>query len=137
MKYSNCLLGLALAASSAAVAQTPGTVDPVKATAASQADRSGYNSALGQLGPRGIKGAPVPATASDIVPGRPLRDIKGEPIARVEKVDSQGVIVTTTTGKVRLPANAFGKDELGLLLGITAGKFRSLVTKVTTARTGG
>ena len=137
MKYSKCLLGLALAASSAGLAQTPGTVDPVRATRAQQADRAGYNSAIGQLSPRGIKGAPVPAAASDIVPGRPLRDIKGEPIARVDKVDSEGVILMTGTGRVRLPMNAFGKDELGLLLGITAGKFRELVAKVTTAKSGG
>jgi hypothetical protein len=137
MTYSKYLLGLALAASSAAVAQVPGTVDPVKATNTQQSDRAGYNSALGQFSPRGVKGAPVPAVASDIVPGSPLRDIKGEPIARVDAVDAQGVIVATGTAKVRLPLNAFGKDQMGLLLGITAGKFRTLVAKATGTGSGG
>lgn len=133
MNYSKYLLGLALAASSAAVAQVPGTVDSLKATTTQQSDRAGYNSAVGQLGPRGIKGAPVPAGAADVVPGRPLRDIKGEPIARVDAVDAQGVIVSTGTTRVRLPLNAFGKDGMGLLLGITADKFRALVVKATTS----
>ena len=133
MKSCKCLVGLALAAAaqSPLLAQVPGTVDPVKATTAQQADRAGYNSAVGQLSPRGVKGAPVPAGATDVVPGRPLRDIKGEPIARVDAVDAQGVIVNTGTSRVRLPLNAFGKDEMGLLLGITAEKFRALVVKAT------
>lgn len=137
MKYSTWLLGSALAASSAAVAQTPGTVDPVSATRTQQADRAGYNSAVGQFSPRGIKGAPVPAAAADVVPGRPLRDIKGEPIARVVAVDAQGVIVTTGSTRVRLPLNAFGKDDMGLLLGIPADRFRALVVKATSANRGG
>ena len=137
MVYSKCLVGLALGAASAAgaqtavTAQTPGTVDPVKATNAQQAERAAYNSTIGQLNPRGVKGAPVPAAAADVVPGRALRDIKGEPIARVDSVDAQGVIVAAGSTRVRLPLNAFGKDEMGLLLGITADKFRALVVKAT------
>ena len=143
MKSCKLMLGLVLAASSTALAQspvtaqTPGTVDPIKATNTQQADRAGYNSAVSQLSPRGVKGSPVPAAAADILPGSPVRDILGEPVARVDAVDSEGVIVTTGTAKVRMPANAFGKDELGLLLGIPASKFRSLVAKVTAAKSGG
>ncbi len=142
MIYSKILVGLALGAASAAAAaqgsitaQTPGTVDPVKATNAQQAERAAYNSTIGQLSqrasPRGVKGAPVPAAAADVVPGRPLRDIKGEPIAHVDAVDAQGVIVAAGSTRVRLPLNAFGKDDMGLLLGITADKFRALVVKAT------
>jgi hypothetical protein len=137
MIYSKCLVGLALGAASAAgaqspvTAQTPGTVDPVKATNAQQAERAAYNSTIGRLSPRGVKGAPVPAAAADVVPGLALRDIKGEPIARVDAVDAQGVIVAAGSTRVRLPLNAFGKDEMGLLLGITADKFRALVVKAT------
>jgi lipoprotein-anchoring transpeptidase ErfK/SrfK len=137
MKTCKGLAGLALGAAAAAgaqspvTAQVPGTVDPVKATAAQQADRAGYNSTIAQLSPRGVKGAPVPAAAADVVAGRPLRDIKGEPIARVDAVDAQGVIVATGSTRVRLPLNAFGKDDLGLLLGITADRFRALVVKAT------
>jgi len=148
MTYNKTLFGLALAASSIAAAQmpapgsgqTPGTVDPVKATSAQQAERAAYNSAIGQLSqasPRGVKGAPVPAAAGDVVPGRPLRDIKGEPIARVDAVDAQGVIVTAGSTRVRLPLNAFGKDDIGLLLGITAEKFRALLVKAASANSGG
>jgi hypothetical protein len=139
MKSCKCLVALALAsaAQSPLLAQVPGTVDPVKATTTQQADRAGYNSAVSQFSPRGIKGAPVPAAPSDIVPGSPVRDILGEPVARIDTVDAEGVIVTTGTAKVRMPANAFGKDQLGLLLGITAGKFRSLVAKATGTGSGG
>jgi hypothetical protein len=143
MKHSKSLLGLVVAASSVALAQSPiaaqvpGTVDPVKATNTQQADRAGYNSAVSQFSPRGIKGTPVPAAASDILPGSPVRDILGEPVARVDAVVADGVVVDTGTAKVRMPANAFGKDELGLLLGIPASKFRSLVAKVTAAKSGG
>ena len=143
MVYSKYLVGLALGAATAAGAQTPvtsqtpGTVDPVRATSAQQAERAAYNSAISQLSPRGVKGAPVPAAAADVVAGRPLRDIKGEPIARVDAVDAQGVIVTAGSTRVRLPLNAFGKDEIGLLLGITADKFRALVVKATSANSGG
>jgi hypothetical protein len=115
-------------------------VDPVRATAAQQAERAAYNSAIGQLSqpsPRGVKGAPVPAAAADVVAGRPLRDIKGEPIARVDAVDAQGVVVVAGNTRVRLPLNPFGKDDLGLLLGITADKFRALVAKATSANSGG
>ncbi|HZB69329.1 MAG TPA: hypothetical protein VE403_03095 [Sphingomicrobium sp.] len=121
----------AAGAQTAVTAQTPGTVDPVKATSAQQAERAAYNSTIGHLSPRGVKGAPVPAAAADVVPGRALRDIKGEPIARVDAVDAQGVIVAAGSTRVRLPLNAFGKDEMGLLLGITAEKFRALVVKAT------
>ena len=143
MKSWKSLLGLVLAASFTAVAQapvaaqTPGTVDPVKATNTQQADRAGFNSAVSQFSPRGIKGSPIPAAASDIVPGSPVRDILGEPVARIDAVVADGVIVNTGTAKVRMPANAFGKDELGLLLAIPATKFRSLVAKVTAAKSGG
>ena len=134
MESCKLLAGLALAAAtqSPLLAQVPGTVDPVKATNNQQADRAGYNSAISQLSPRGVKGSPVPAAAADLLPGRPLRDIKGEPIARVDAIDAQGVIVSTGTSRVRLPLNAFGKDDLGLLLGITADRFRALVVKATT-----
>jgi hypothetical protein len=146
MNYSKYLVGLALGAATAAGAQTPitsqtpGTVDPVRATSAQQAERAAYNSAIGQLSqssPRGVKGATVPATPADVVAGRPLRDIKGEPIARVDAVDAQGVIVSAGSTRVRLPLNAFGKDEIGLLLGITADKFRALVVKASSANSGG
>jgi hypothetical protein len=140
MKTFNCLAGLALGAAAATAAgaqglpitsQTPGTVDPVRAANAQQAERAAYNSVIGQLSPRGVKGAPVPAAAADVVAGKPLRDIKGQPIARVDAVDAQGVIVATGSTRVRLPLNAFGKDDLGLLLGITADRFRALVVKAT------
>ena len=143
MKSCKCLAGLALGAAAAAgaqgpiTAQTPGTVDLVRATNAQQAERAAYNSTIGHLSPRGVKGAPVPAAAADVVAGRPLRDIKGEPIARVDAVDAEGVIVTAGSTRVRLPLNAFGKDDLGLLLGITADKFRALVVKATSANSGG
>ena len=142
MKLSNCLFALGLLTSSVATAQqsapaSPGTVDSVRAAAGSRNDSAGYNSAMGHLGQRGTKGKAVPATAADIAAGRPLRDVKGEPIAVVAEVRPEGVVVATGTAKVSLPPDAFGKDEMGLLLGITAAEFRSLVAGATTGNSGG
>lgn len=114
-----------------APAVLPGTVDSAKAANASRNDSSSYNRTAGDHNQRVIKGKARPATAADIVAGRPLRDIKGNRIGIIEAVDADSAVVATDTGKVKLPLNAFGKDDIGLLLGISAAKFRSLVAEAT------
>ena len=59
--------------------------------------------------------------------GSPLRDKDGIPIGAVSAVDAEGVIVDTGTTKIRVPATAFGKDDSGLLLGISKAQFAELV----------
>lgn len=71
----------------------------------------------------------VPATAADIKPGASLRDIKGVKIGTIDSVDANQAIVDTGATKIGVPLIAFGKDDQGLLLGMTADKFNELVAK--------
>jgi hypothetical protein len=81
---------------------------------------------------------PVAATASDVVAGAPIRDIKGVPVGLVatlaanEVADPDSVVVDTGQTKVGVPLNAFGKDDKGLMLGITAANFKQLVAQANT-----
>ena len=80
--------------------------------------------------------APVPATASDVVASAPIRDVKGVSIGMVgtlaanEVADPDSVVVDTGQTKISVPLNAFGKDDKGLMLSITAGNFKQLVAQV-------
>jgi hypothetical protein len=73
------------------------------------------------------KAAAVPATAADIKAGASLRDVKGVKIGTIASSDGQQVVVDTGTTKIGVPLVAFGKDDQGLLLSITADKFNQLV----------
>jgi len=144
--------GLMLGASSAANAQTSAPTGDVGSGPRSQdvaaANRevdSNYNTLAG----RGVavnnmdrKGAakhraPVPATAEDIKAGAPVRDVKGVAIGAIASLSSNEIMSDPTqpvidTGQVKIgvPLNAFGKDDKGLLLSITAEKFNELVAQV-------
>lgn len=74
-------------------------------------------------------GKAVPATPADIKAGAALRDIKGVPIGSIVSVDATQAIVATGAGQVGVPLVAFGKDDKGLLLGMTADKFIALVAQ--------
>ena len=45
----------------------------------------------------------------------------------IASVDAEGVIVDTGTTKIRIPPEAFGKDDAGLLLGISKAQFAELI----------
>jgi hypothetical protein len=76
------------------------------------------------------------ATAADIKPGTPVRDVKGVPLGTIAALGpnevvadpDQGVIDTGQT-KIGVPLVAFGKDDKGLLLSITAAQFNQLVAQ--------
>lgn len=125
---------------SAALAQQQGGGGPAigsgngAATASSNRDQqSNYNRVVGSLDQpqvkTGIKGKAAPATAADLKVGSPLRDIAGVPIGTVVTVDPDGAVVDTGKTKIKVPTVAFGKDDNGLLLGITAARFGDLVAK--------
>lgn len=115
----------------------PGAADAAKASNSYRESNSDYNRLVGSADLKaGTKektgkrqGNAVPATVADIKPGSPLRDSKGLAIATIDSIDGQGVVVNTGTTKIRVPLTAFGKDEQGLLLGITAARFNELVMK--------
>jgi len=69
----------------------------------------------------------VDATADDMRPGAAIRDSEGVVIGTVDSLVESGVIVLTDGRKVKLAINSFGKDEQGLLIGITASEFRVLI----------
>ena len=78
----------------------------------------------------------APATAADIKAGAQVRDIKGALVGtiavltanEVAAVPNQAVIDTGQT-KIGVPLSAFGKDDKGLMLSITAEKFNQLVAQ--------
>ena len=67
--------------------------------------------------------------ASEITVGASVRDVNGQPIGKVASVDADGVVLDTGQSKVKIPVVAFGKDNSGLVIGITAQKFAELVAK--------
>jgi len=84
-----------------------------------------------------MRSAAVPATAADIKAGAPVRDVKGASIGVVgtlaanQVADPDSIVVDTGQNKVGVPLSAFGKDDDGLMLSITAQNFRQLVAQAT------
>ena len=139
--------GTALALASAASAQTvggppPGTVQTggprsQDVAASNRQVDSDYNT----LAARGVKvtdkskaGPPqkkapsaAPATAEDIKAGMLVRDIKGVQIGTVERLEDDGAVVMAGNRLAKLPINAFGKDQAGLMIGITAAEFQNAI----------
>jgi hypothetical protein len=78
-----------------------------------------------------------PATAADIKAGAQVRDVKGVPVGKIATLaenevaaDPNQAIIDTGQTKIGVPLSAFGKDDKGLLLSITAEKFNQLVAQV-------
>lgn len=113
----------------------PGSGNSATITNSNREQNSSYNHVISNMDPvkqaepqkSGLKGKAVPAAAADIKAGSQLRDSKGVPIGTVQSIDGDGVIVDTGQTKIKVPLVAFGKDEAGLLLGITAARFSELV----------
>ena len=83
----------------------------------------------------------VPATAADIKAGAQVRDVNGasigvvttlannEVLAANDIADSGSVVLDIGQSKVGVPLNAFGKDDKGLMLSITAQNLKRLVAQ--------
>lgn len=149
--------GLILGASGAANAQTSAPTGNVGSGVRSQDVAAGnrqvdndYNTLAG----RGVavtnmdrKGArrpvAVPATAADIKAGAQVRDVKGVPIGTIATLaanevtsESDQPVIDTGHGKIGVPLSAFGKDDKGLLLSITAQTFNQLVAQASAGAKG-
>jgi hypothetical protein len=77
-----------------------------------------------------------PATAEDIQAGARVRDVKDVPVGTIASLganevvaDPNQVVIDTGQTKIGVPLAAFGKDDKGLLLSITADKFNQLVAQ--------
>jgi hypothetical protein len=79
---------------------------------------------------------PVPATQADIVAGSEIRDNKGVPIGKVDRLDADGVVVATTGGRVKIPLDAFGKDDKGLVFAISKAEFDQMLAGVSSQPAG-
>jgi len=138
--------GLAVSSATMASAQMgsaaplPGTGDSTKISSGNRANNAEYNHLIGAGDPKAAKpneAAPkhhsgaVPATTADLKAGSALRDVKGVAIGSIASVDADGVVVDTGQTKIKVPLVAFGKDDHGLLLAITAARFNELVAKAT------
>lgn len=131
---SAMILGLlATAANAQAPISVPGSGNSASITNSNREQNAGYNRVVGKLDPQakeqpsGLKGKAVAAKAEDLKVGAALRDKDGVPIGAISSVDAQGVIVDTGTTKIRVPTEAFGKDGVGLLLGISKAQFAELI----------
>lgn len=77
----------------------------------------------------GSAGPSRPAKASELVVGTGVNDKTGLAMAKIDQVDPDGVVVSTATGKVKIPADAFGHNKRGLLLDMTKAQFDQIVAK--------
>lgn len=60
------------------------------------------------------------APAANVTQGATVYDTQGGTVGTIEAVDAQYATLATTKSKVKLPLNAFGTGDKGLLLGMTA-----------------
>jgi hypothetical protein len=118
----------------------PGAGNSAKISDTNRTSNSDYNHLIGSGDPKASQSdeparpkakqqRAVPATAADIKSGSQLRDSQGVKIGSVESVDADGVVVNTGQTKIKVPLVAFGKDDQGLLLGITASRFNELIAQ--------
>jgi hypothetical protein len=116
----------------------PGTGDSSRISQGNQQNNADYNRLIGASDGKSAKkdgksethrSAAVAATPADIKAGAALRDVKGVPIGTIVSVDANQAVVDTGKTKIGVPLMAFGKDDQGLLLGMTADKFAELVAK--------
>ena len=78
-------------------------------------------------------GVARPAKAAELTAGAPVNDNTGLPMATVERVDADGVIVSMGAAKVKVPTDAFGHNKAGLLLDMTRAQFQQVVAKANAA----
>ena len=111
----------------------PGAGNSAGITNNNREQNAGYNRVVGTLDPQGkeqpagLRGKAVAAKAEDLKAGSSIRDKDGLPVGSVASIDAEGVIVDTGTTKIRVPVEAFGKDDAGLLLGISKAQFAELI----------
>ena len=129
------------ASAQATGAAAPGGANAAQATSNNREQNAGYNRVVGAMDPVTAKTDDAPvrkgkaraAAAGEVVAGSMVRDRDGKMVGTVEAVDADGAVVATGQAKVEVPLIAFGKDDVGLLLAITAARFNELVAKAQTS----
>ena len=69
----------------------------------------------------------VPAKPEDVTAGSEIRDSKGVVIGTIESVSMAAAVVVSPGGKVEVPLESFGKNNKGLLVGMTKAEFDAAV----------
>jgi hypothetical protein len=134
--------GFALAVASPASAQVAGAGGPspisgdsTRITSENRDASATFNQRMGAADlkangdQKAKKKGPVPATAADIQAGAALRAVDGPQIGSVVSVTGDQVVVDTGESKIAVPLVGFGKDDKGLVLNMTAAKFKDAVTR--------
>jgi hypothetical protein len=137
LAVSGATIASAQATGPGSAAPLPGTGDSTKISAGNRANNAEYNHLISSGDPTAAntnersakRHAAVPATAADLKTGSGLRDVKGVAIGTIAAVEADGAVVDTGQTKIKVPLVAFGKDDQGLLLGITAARFNELIAK--------
>jgi hypothetical protein len=81
-------------------------------------------------------GRAVPAKSSEVIAQAAVYDLTGQSVGTIETVDADGAVVMTAVGKVKIPLNAFGKNKLGLLVGLSKKDFEAQVMKANASPAG-
>jgi hypothetical protein len=114
--------GPGLGAENPAVRNGGDTFDRENATARDAAIASARNR---DAAPRTARA--VPAKPADVTVGSEVRDRKGEVIGTIDSVSMAAAVVASPGGKVEVPLEAFGKNNKGLLVGMTKAEFDAAV----------
>ena len=70
-----------------------------------------------------------PAKAKELAAGATVNDKTGIAMGTIVTIDPHGIVVATPTGKVKVPADAFGHNNAGLLLDLTKADFDKIVAR--------
>lgn len=118
-------------------AVVPGSANSAQVVNQNREQNAGFNRVVGTIDKpkegKKEKATARPATEAEITVGSALRDSEGVAIGTIGSVEADGAVVISGETKVKVPLVAFGKDESGLLLGITAAKFNELVAGATSS----
>lgn len=113
-----------------------GTVDGAVAARGNREQAEGYNRVVNHGvkisnadEERSEKKVARLAETADFLVGATVRDKYGIQVATIEWLDEAGVVVKADKRLAKLPQNAFGKDNAGLLLGISADEFLAAIAE--------
>ena len=119
----------AFAQATGGAAPLPGAADAKAVVSQTRETNADFNRQVGSKDrkPGRHKPAVVAATGADLVAGSAVRDQQGAELGTIESVDAEGVVIASPVGKVKVPADSFGKGKAGLLLAISKADFDAAV----------
>jgi len=87
------------------------------------------DASIDQLTDEAKNGRTRPAKPEEITAGAQLSDKAGVAIGTIESVETDGAVVATLAGKVKVPLEAFGINKKGLLVDLGKKDFDTLVAQ--------